>query len=305
MREDRATVSVRIGVFGAPGTGKSTLVAALLQATHSPSSANCTKGTTATATATTSAVLALPADANVAEDAPHTGLLLSPERDVPSETAAPALEHTVRLALGHGAHAEVVVVDVPGALCTRDTFGETLGHVTREERLLRGDDDDDDSNDVADNPDADSTTGADSESGASLAMVCDAFVVCYDPGAPETLDAAAELLALLAAPRDPLPLRGVLCATHGDAAAADTVPPAARRRALAQGARLAAQRGLAHRTAARHDPARAAACFRAAVIEAQRAIPSSDAIATQQCCRDLVSILSCSCSCSCSSCTIS
>ena len=156
------------------------------------------------------------------------------------------------------------MVDVPGVLCTRDTFGETLGHLAREEQLLQGDLSDDDDDDDEDDDETATTTdtataesGAAAESGATLAMVCDAFVVCYDPGAPETLDAAADLLPLLAAPRDPLPVRGVLCATHSDCAAASAGLRAAHRRARAEGARLAAHSGLAHCTAAARATPRA------------------------------------------------
>lgn len=318
MGHGSATVSVRIGVFGAPGTGKSALVAALLQATDTAHAAPATRpppGTAAgaAASATDAAVLTTPRAAHAGSCS--TGLLAATPETTTStatETTAPSatleaqetqeLEHTVVLSLGGcngGARAKVVVVDVPGVLCTRDTFGETLGHLAREEQLLQGDlsddDDDDDNDETATTTDtATAESGAAAESGATLAMVCDAFVVCYDPGAPETLDAAADLLPLLAAPRDPLPVRGVLCATHSDCAAASAALRAAHRRARAEGARLAAHSGLAHCTAAARDPASAAACFRAAVAEAQRAIPTSDDVAAEQCCRDLASIV-CAC----------
>ena len=292
MGRGGTTVSVRIGVFGAPGTGKSTLVAALVQATATPTSSPTAAG--APAASNTAVLTTARTDDPAPQSTYHTGLLAPPEAPpealpeaVATATAPTPMEHTVILTQG-GTRAEAVVVDVPGVLCTRDTFGETLGRLARAERRLQGDDDDSDS----ENEDSENDDATDSESGASLAMVCDAVVLCYDAGAPDTLDAAADLLALLAAARDPLPVRGVLCATHADTPAA--APRAARRRALAAGTRLAAHSGLAHCTAAARDPASAAACFRAAVAEAQRAIPTSDDIAAEQCCRDLHTIL-CSC----------
>lgn len=285
--------SVRVGVYGAPRTGKSTLVAALLCAHAAP---------------------------RPSHDDPKAALRHA------LQALAVNCEHRAVLRLDRKTSAELLVVDVPGALCTVGTFEQTLsevaaasclpeqehGNSTGEDATTAGaaivlaqepdgqekeeEEEEEEEQAAACRPDALVIEGGGEETAASLAAICDAVVVCYDPDNPATLRAAEALLKLLAAQKEPLRLRGVLCATRCDRA---SVPPTnsnkTRARCLRAAAAVAAQAGIAHVTTAAASAQRRGVdeCFCAAVKQALRDHRSVDAEALHDCCADVLQALLC------------
>ena len=106
-----------------------------------------------------------------------------------------------------------------------------------------------------------------SESGASLALAGDVFVVCYDPSDGDTLVAAEGIMKMVAAQKDPLPMRAVLCATKCDARVA--LPGSAQGTAVARGKRIARDLGVTHAMTTAEDNGRGVdECFSLAVRQA-------------------------------------
>lgn len=226
-------LTVKIVVLGAKGVGKTTLVASLLSR----------HGFHADSTGTGAAVRhgPIPASLDAMVDA-QTGAGDAVELD-----AAPAgadLEATLAEMTG-GEHTAVMrvgkqwvrmeVVDATGDMCSMANFHTVLP--------------------------------GQSESGASLALAGDVFVVCYDPSDGDTLVAAEGIMKMVAAQKDPLPMRAVLCATKCDARVA--LPGSAQGTAVVRGKRIARDLGVTHAMTSAEDSGRGVdECFSLAVRQA-------------------------------------
>jgi len=127
------------------------------------------------------------------------------------------------------------IVDVPGEVCTMSNFHKVLP--------------------------------GQSDSGASLALVGDVFIVCYDPSDAESLVVAEGTMKMVAAQKDPLPARAVLCATKCDGRV--TLPGSTQSAAIVRGKRIARDLGITHAMTSAEDKARGVdECFSLAVRQA-------------------------------------
>lgn len=127
------------------------------------------------------------------------------------------------------------IVDVPGEVCTMSNFHKVLP--------------------------------GQSDSGASLALVGDVFIVCYDPSDNDSLIAAEGIMKMVAAQKDPLPARAVLCATKCDGRV--TLPGSSQSGAIARGKRISRDLGITHAMTSAEDKSRGVdECFSLAIRQA-------------------------------------
>jgi len=127
------------------------------------------------------------------------------------------------------------IVDVPGEVCAMSNFHKVLPGQT--------------------------------DSGASLALVGDVFIVCYDPSEPESLVSAEGIMKMVAAQKDPLPARAVLCATKCDGRV--TLPGSTQSTSVVRGKRIARDLGITHAMTSAEDKARGVdECFSLAIRQA-------------------------------------
>jgi len=127
------------------------------------------------------------------------------------------------------------IVDVPGDVCAMNNF----------HKVLPGQND----------------------SGASLALVGDVFIVCYDPSDDESLTAAEGIMKMVAAQKDPLPARAVLTATKCDGRV--TLPGSTQSGCIVRGKRIARDLGITHALTSAEDKGRGVdECFSLAVRQA-------------------------------------
>ena len=250
-------VSLRVGVFGCVGVGKSTLVASLV-AVHG-------RGRNGDAGSEDTAALLAATNSSMSA----------------ADRYRPA-EWSVMLPLDSSNKAKMIVVDVPGVLCDTESFFEAPEAVR--ERLGEREPLQLDSLSSPQSSPSSSAGGKKEphlieDSAASVAMICDAAIVCYDPCMPETLDAAKDLLNLLAGQKDPLPLRAVLCATRTDKKDA---PEVARQSTIDTAVQIAEDHDYNHTiTAALKDRSGVDGCFCAAVVQAQRSHRLTEGVVTE------------------------
>ena len=227
-------LTVKVVVYGAKGAGKTTLVASLLarHGCHAPAPAAAVQHGPLPANADKlvegSAKESKKAAEHQAAEAPDTGL------EAALAGMAGTNEHTAVMRVGKQ-WVCMEVVDVPGDVCTMANFHRVLPGQT--------------------------------DSGASLALVGDVFVVCYDPSVADTLMAAEGILKMVAAQKDPLPVRAVLCATKCDGRV--TLPGSTQATTISRGKRIARDLGITHALTSAEDKGRGVdECFSLAVRQA-------------------------------------
>lgn len=231
-------LTVKIVVLGAKGVGKTTLVASLL-------SRHGFHADTAPGAAVRHGPIPASMDAVVdaktggveldALDAADTGTDAGAGADLEATLAAmTGGEHTAVMRVGKQ-WVRMEVVDATGDMCSMANFHTVLP--------------------------------GQSESGASLALAGDVFVVCYDPSDGDTLVAAEGIMKMVAAQKDPLPVRAVLCATKCDARVA--LPGSPQGTAVVRGKRIARDLGVTHAMTSAEDSGRGVdECFSLAVRQA-------------------------------------
>jgi len=127
------------------------------------------------------------------------------------------------------------IVDVPGEVCAMNNFHKVLA--------------------------------GQSDSGASLALVGDVFIVCYDPSDSESLVVAEGIVKMVAAQKDPLPARAVLAATKCDGRV--TLPGSTQSTSIVRGKRIARDLGITHAMTSADDKGRGVdECFSLAIRQA-------------------------------------
>lgn len=225
-------LTVKIVVLGARGVGKTTLVASLLSR----------HGVAGGADAGAEAAVRhgpIPASMDAVVDAKTGGVELAAARAEAADLEATLAEmaggeHTAVMRVGKQ-WVRMEVVDATGEMCSMANFHTVLP--------------------------------GQSESGASLALAGDVFVVCYDPSDGDTLVAAEGILKMVAAQKDPLPTRAVLCATKCDARVA--LPGSTQGTAVVRGKRIARDLGVTHAMTSAQDAGRGVdECFSLAVRQA-------------------------------------
>jgi len=222
-------LTVKVVVFGSKGSGKTTLVRSLL-ARHgfqAPAQSGA-------------AVKHGPIPENV--DAALAGK--KDAKSKPTNVEPDDVEHLLQED-GSNEHTAVMrvgkqwvcmeIVDVPGDVCTMNNFHKVLPGQT--------------------------------DSGASLALVGDVFIVCYDPSDKESLIAAEGIMKMVAAQKDPLPARAVLTATKCDGRV--TLPGSAQAGSIVSGKRIARDLGITHALTSAEDKGRGVdECFSLAIRQA-------------------------------------
>jgi len=127
------------------------------------------------------------------------------------------------------------IVDVPGDVCSINNFHKVIAGQT--------------------------------DSGASLALIGDVFIVCYDPSDSESLIAAEGIMKMVAAQKDPLPARAVLTATKCDGRV--TLPGSTQSGSIVRGKRIARDLGITHALTSAEDKGRGVdECFSLAIRQA-------------------------------------
>jgi len=147
---------------------------------------------------------------------------------------ANANEHTAVMRVGKQ-WVCMEIVDVPGEVCSMNNFHKVLaGQI---------------------------------DSGASLALVGDVFIICYDPSEPQSLVDAEGIMKMVSAQKDPLPARAVLCATKCDGRV--TLPGSTQSSTVVRGKRIARDLGITHAMTSAEDKARGVdECFSLAIRQA-------------------------------------
>jgi len=222
-------LTVKVVVFGAKDSGKSTLVRSLLSrhGFHAPAQQGA-------------AVKHGPIPAGVDDAlAGKKSAKMAPAADASGE-AEPVIEdpnsneYTAVMRVGKQ-WVCMEIVDVPGEVCSMANFHKVIAGQT--------------------------------DSGASLALVGDVFIVCYDPSDSESLVAAEGIMKMVAAQKDPLPARAVLCATKCDGRV--TLPGSTQSGSIARGKRIARDLGITHAMTSAEDKARGVdECFSLAIRQA-------------------------------------
>jgi len=127
------------------------------------------------------------------------------------------------------------IVDAPGEVCSMNNFHKILAGQT--------------------------------DSGASLALVGDVFIVCYDPSDAESLVVAEGIIKMVSAQKDPLPARAVLAATKCDGRV--TLPGSTQSTSIVRGKRIARDLGITHAMTSAEDKGRGVdECFSLAIRQA-------------------------------------
>jgi len=227
-------LTVKVVVFGSKGAGKTTLVKSIMarHGFHAP-------------TKQTAAVKHGPIPEGVDEalagkKGAKVASTVAPSNEEGGEDVEKLLddadsnEYTAVMRVGKQ-WVCMEIVDVPGEVCTMSNF----------HKILPGQ----------------------SDSGASLALVGDVFIVCYDPSDAESLVVAEGTMKMVAAQKDPLPARAVLCATKCDGRV--TLPGSTQSAAIVRGKRIARDLGITHAMTSAEDKARGVdECFSLAVRQA-------------------------------------
>jgi len=225
-------LTVKVVVFGSKGSGKSTLVKSLL-ARHgfqAPAQSGA-------------AVKHGPIPENVdaaldgkkgAKSKPSTVSNDADDVEALLQQQDDSNEHTAVMRVGKQ-WVCMEIVDVPGDVCTMNNFHKVLA--------------------------------GQNDSGASLALVGDVFIVCYDPSDGESLVAAEGILKMVAAQKDPLPARAVLTATKCDGRV--TLPGSTQSTSIVRGKRIARDLGVTHAMTSAEDKGRGVdECFSLAIRQA-------------------------------------
>jgi len=239
-------LTVKVVVFGSKGTGKTTLVNTLMArhgfqtpAQHTaavkhgpiPEGADAIlDGKKGTKTTTSSAPAAA---AGAAAAAPAAAEDAGDDIEgLLNDTDTN--EHTAVMRVGKQ-WVCMEIVDVPGDVCSMANFHKVLAGQT--------------------------------DSGASLALVGDVFIVCYDPSDPQTLIVAEGIMKMVSAQKDPLPARAVLCATKCDGRV--TLPGSTQSTCVVRGKRIARDLGITHAMTSADDKGRGVdECFSLAIRQA-------------------------------------
>jgi len=227
-------LTVKVVVFGSKGSGKSALVKSLL-ARHgfqAPAQSNA-------------AVKHGPIPENV--DAVLDGKKGAKSKPTVVKDSADDVESLLQQDMNDSGNEHTAVmrvgkqwvcmeiVDVPGDVCAMNNFHKVLAGQT--------------------------------DSGASLALVGDVFIVCYDPSDGESLVAAEGILKMVAAQKDPLPARAVLTATKCDGRV--TLPGSTQSASIVRGKRIARDLGVTHAMTSAEDKGRGVdECFSLAIRQA-------------------------------------
>jgi len=227
-------LTVKVVVFGSTGSGKTTLVRSLLarhgfQAPAQPSVAVKHGPIPASVDEALGGKKSAKTKSLKSESAGADDVEALLQQDSGNEN-----EHTAVMRVGKQ-WVCMEIVDVPGVVCSMNNFHKVLAGQT--------------------------------DSGASLALVGDVFIVCYDPSDAESLTVAEGILKMVAAQKDPLPARAVLTATKCDGRV--TLPGSTQSTSIVRGKRIARDLGVTHAMTSAEDKGRGVdECFSLAIRQA-------------------------------------
>jgi len=224
-------LTVKVVVFGSKGSGKTTLVRSLL-ARHGFQAPAQSTAAVKHGPIPESVDAAL--DGKKSAKAKPTNVADADDVESLLQAETNSNEHTAVMRVGKQ-WVCMEIVDVPGDVCTMNNFHKLLAGQT--------------------------------DSGASLALVGDVFIVCYDPSDAESLVAAEGIMKMVAAQKDPLPARAVLTATKCDGRV--TLPGSTQSASIVRGKRIARDLGITHALTSAEDKGRGVdECFSLAIRQA-------------------------------------